>query len=437
MATRRFVEELMRELPAWERKGLVSHGSADELRRYYEPVLAAGRMPLHYLSVLLSVLSAALVGGGIILIISHNWDMFSPGIRLAIAYVPLFAAIALGFFTLSRREKSVAWNESSALLLGATAASGLAIVSQLYHLNGTTADFLLVWLLMLVLPVYLFKSAALATVYSIVLWVFFGNSWNDSALLLKLTLLFVLILPMLIRLSWPGGPRALVVLGRLFGAGGLLLLMSAGTAEVSGGGGGSIAKFCYAIFFALLCVGGGWLDAHERRDRFGVIAICGWIGILWMLYAAGYSWFWKEYSWNMRDFSESGSTFFCVLVVLYAACIWYAGVRCRNFSSLFPVFLPVFLLITQRCAQEEVGIILCNLLLAALGVALLVTGYRRRKLVYLNCGMGVLALQILLRFCSAEDILVYAFSFIALGLITGLVNLILARRFRQKGGASC
>ena len=89
---RSFAEELPAHLEEWVREGLISPESAEILlrRNRAEAGVAADAVKRKLLTVL-AILCAALLGGGLILVIAHNWDMLSPFWRLSMAYLPLLA----------------------------------------------------------------------------------------------------------------------------------------------------------------------------------------------------------------------------------------------------------------------------------------------------------------------------------------------------------
>ena len=56
------------------------------------------------------------MGGGIILLVAHNWDFLTRPVRCAIAFAPLVLSQALAIFVLLRRNESAPWRECAAIL---------------------------------------------------------------------------------------------------------------------------------------------------------------------------------------------------------------------------------------------------------------------------------------------------------------------------------
>ncbi len=107
-----------------------------------------------------AVLGALLIGSGIILVLAANWDLFPRVVRTVLAFVPLLASQELGAFVLLRNADSMGWRESVALLNSLAVAAAIALVSQIYHLQGDFVEFMLVWMLLTLPAIYLMNSAA-------------------------------------------------------------------------------------------------------------------------------------------------------------------------------------------------------------------------------------------------------------------------------------
>src|SRR5207244_4221056 len=129
-------------------------------------------------------------------LIAHNWDELSRPVRTAIAFLPLLIAQAVIVFVLMRRNESRPWREAAAIFDVAAVATAISLVSQTYQLQGTFAEFMLVWLLLSLPIVYLLRTTFGAVLYIIgtVVWLsaqetFFSRP--SSPMLFWLLLLFI------------------------------------------------------------------------------------------------------------------------------------------------------------------------------------------------------------------------------------------------------
>lgn len=153
-----FVRELHALLPLWQAQGWLSAAQAEGLRAQY-PLPA--QAPWQWWQVLLSVLAALCVGGGVIALFAANWDVLSRPLRVVLSVTPLFLAQAAFLWSWWRRPQSLAWRESSALLIAIAVGAAIALIAQTYHIESQ-GMFLHLWLwLTLPLP-FLTRSWAAA-----------------------------------------------------------------------------------------------------------------------------------------------------------------------------------------------------------------------------------------------------------------------------------
>src|SRR3954447_26837806 len=151
------------ELPGLVASGVITEETSRALAAHYpEPAKGSSRSLAF---VLLAIIGSALIAGGIILLIAHNWDEFSRPVRSAFAFAPLLAAQALVLFVLLRRDGSPAWRESAAIFLVAAIGTAIAVVSQTYQIHGSIAQFILTWLFLGLPIVYVMRTTFGAAVY--------------------------------------------------------------------------------------------------------------------------------------------------------------------------------------------------------------------------------------------------------------------------------
>lgn len=117
------------------------------------------------LGVILSVLGAALVGLGIMLIVAHNWDNFSRPTKTFLAFLPMIIGQAACAFTFFKRKESASWREGSATFLFFAVGACIGMISQIYNLDGELGSFLLTWMLLMLPIVYALKSSIVSILY--------------------------------------------------------------------------------------------------------------------------------------------------------------------------------------------------------------------------------------------------------------------------------
>ena len=180
-----------------ETKRLVAAGIIDDATEQAIIDFAAKPEParqggMKKLSIMLAVLAALLTGTGAIMLLAHNWAAIPFTLRLIFSLVPLAAGLVLGGVTLFK-AKGAAMRESSCVLIMTGIAAALALVSQLYHLNGELEDFLLAVLTLSVPFIYIFGSAAGIVAAAGMLWPLLDDSTDWSV-----AVFFIVLLPAVI-----------------------------------------------------------------------------------------------------------------------------------------------------------------------------------------------------------------------------------------------
>src|SRR5712691_6410609 len=88
MRTRRFLEQLRRELPVWIERGWVNPGADRAILDH----VAAQAVGTRYLTYALSVLGVLLLGTGIITYFAANWGLIPKAVKLLILFGAMWLA---------------------------------------------------------------------------------------------------------------------------------------------------------------------------------------------------------------------------------------------------------------------------------------------------------------------------------------------------------
>lgn len=426
---RSFAEELPAHLEAWVREGLISPENAELLlRRNVAAAGAAADAVKRKLLTVLAILCAALLVGGLILVIAHNWDMLSPFWRLSMAYLPLLAGLVFGGFVLRRHDGEPCWCEPAALWIGGAAASAIAIVSQLYQVSGSLNDYLFWVILLCVPPVWLFRSTALALCCSVatVVMAVSGVELIERSFL-QTALFFLLLAPWTLRLALTDAGRWGKIAGELMT---LLLLFTLGGCALAQTG-GFVGLISWTALFPVLLLGGAELFRRGGGRSVNLFLLAGFGGMAWMVVAGSFHEFWGAF--RKVDCTVPGWGWLLFSLVLYVVCVGALfRFRRRAEGDWIAVALPLLLLCCLLVDDPDCSMLVFNIYFTITGLWMLWRGVRLRRSWWLNCGMLVLGAQIFLRFCASGDILACGLCFLALGAALGVVNLILARKFRRE-----
>jgi uncharacterized membrane protein len=154
---------LQRELPALVAGGVLDQAAADRLRQHFEADAGAGT-GRKVAVVVFGGLGALLIGGGLLLLLAHNWDDLTRTMRASLTVGVLLAAQALAGWALLARRGSAAWGEGTAAFLSVAVGTSIALVSQTYHIPGDFPTFLLAWCLLALPLAFLFDSHGTAAI---------------------------------------------------------------------------------------------------------------------------------------------------------------------------------------------------------------------------------------------------------------------------------
>ncbi|HYA80006.1 MAG TPA: DUF2157 domain-containing protein, partial [Methylocystis sp.] len=192
MREQRHIVWLHEQLPGLVSDGTLTAEAAQNLRRRYGEAQPGRGLQA---AALFGVLGAVLVGGGIILLLAHNWDNFSRTARAALSFAPLVLAQALAAWALWRESESVAWREGAGAFLTLAIGASIALVAQTYNIGGDLGDFLLTWTLLALPVAYLLRATIPAILYLFGITAWSGAQWEANAGALGYWALLALALP--------------------------------------------------------------------------------------------------------------------------------------------------------------------------------------------------------------------------------------------------
>ena len=434
MSEKKHVQWLLNELPGLRERELISAETESALRSFYAARIEGGR---NYFLLALGILGLALIAGGIVLIFNYNWDMLSQAEQTAVSFLPLALGAAVSLFTLIRGKPQL-WREASAILTAVGGAVAVALLSQIFQLNGSLSDYMTLVLLTSLPLIFIFDSAGLAALYvfgmfPLIEFYFDSSEWLHLLILLGIAVWLILhlrkqstyrvyarylSLPVLLYVSIQYAGRGCAPL-MLFTVAGLFLLLGC---ELTDEGETFWRNPWFPVSFLLLTVmlaigaeangllrsgpeyhrvlgGGRPPDLIEQLVRFWSVEILFLLGMGWMI---------------VRNFMK----------------------RKRD---VFRVVIPLLMLFVLGCyvfrSAPETGIVCrvgMNCFMGALGISLICAGARSGSLLQFNEGMLLCAVLFVLRFLSADiGLIVRGIGMIAAGLVVIGANVYLSKKNRR------
>lgn len=396
------------ELPALVRAGALTQDAADRLAAHYGPPPegTASRVAL----ALFGTLGAALVGGGIILLLAHNWDDLSRPLRATVALLPLLAAQAFAAWVIARRRAVAAWTEPAGILLGAAVFAAVALVGQTYHVPGSLGDYLLGCALLVLPAVYLLDVPRLLLAGYIVALAAWAVDERHAAFWL-LTAAAVPAFADLVRRRSEWWLLGLATSLALFVAGVALSTHERFWIPFAAG------------YLALLAVFPGRLADARWPAPF---ALAGRIGVPILALVLTFD----ARDWGSAAAADRITAALGALAGAAALATVPGAVRARRWFDAVAGALPVAAAIVW--AGDGGHAVVFNLYLLALGLAAIADGLRDLHLARLNFGLAIVALHAAFRFVDRDlSFIERGVGFIVVGLAFVGLNLWLLRRRRE------
>ena len=436
MSEKKHVQWLLNELPGLRERGLIPAETETALRSYYGPKLEGGR---NYFLLALGILGLALIAGGIVLIFNYNWDMLSQAEQTEISFLPLALGAGISIFTLIR-GKSQLWREASAILTAVGGAVAVALLSQIYQLNGSLSDYMTLVLLTSLPLIFIFDSAGLAALYAFGMFPLIDIYFTPPPEWLHLLILLGIAVWLILHLRKQSACR---VYARYLSL--AVLLYTA--IQYSGRGCAPLMLFTIAGLFLLL--GCKLQDEEEtfwRNPWFPAAFV-----LLTVMLAVG-----SEADHLLRtgpeyrrvlgggrtpDLNEQLIRFWGVESLFLIGLVWET---IRNFMAkkrdVFRIVIPLLMLFVLGCfvfRSARESWIVCrvgmNCFMGALGISLICAGARSGSLLQFNEGMLLCAVLFVLRFLSADiGLIVRGIGMIAAGLVVIGANVYLSKKNRRE-----
>lgn len=373
------------------------------------------------------VLGALLSGLGIILIIAHNWDDMSRSIRTILAFFPLVVGQIACAYSLIKK-KSSAWVESSATFLILSVGATISLVSQIYNIPGNLSDFLLVWIAITAPLMYVLRSNVAVIIHLVLAtWYacYLGYSYNGHTPWWYLGL-FAWVIPFYVNLL-KKQPESNIA-GVLNWLVPLSLVIALGTFT----GGDTLVFMMYLGFFGLLYNLGQIPFFKKQKLRRNGYTIIGSLGTIFLLTILTFEWFWKDAvieSYHTIDVLMTLVLFLSGTTVL---AYLHFKKQIKSFNLFQYAFLIIGILYLTTSLGYVHGIILTNILVAALGLFAIRIGINKNSYGILNYGLLIITALIVCRFFDTNlDFVFRGILFIAVGAGFFFANYLLLKKQRS------
>lgn len=414
------------ELDGLTGQGLLSPEAAERLRAYYRGRAAGdGRLRRE---LVLGVFGAMLIGGGVILLVAHNWTELARPVRAVLALLPVALSLALSGYALLRKPGSAAWRESTATALTLAVAAAIGLISQTYHLGHV--DFLLTWALLALPGIYALRASVPAVFYLAIILGWAGD--HRSAL--GYWLLLAAIVPFLVlflRRSTSGR-------GALLGWSAALSLPVA--VGITFGYMQEIWLYAFSFLFAGMALE-GVRRSNELRAARSPLALVGVLGVMGVAFLLSFKSAAAEliphgldlpFAWIDGRFEADEVAVWLLLAALVGRVVQlYANALTagRIVTGLLGGLPLLAALVAVTGWPTVPAVVLFNVYLAALSLAVVAEGLGAGHAGWTNLGLTGFSLLVVGRFFESElPLAARGLAFVIVGIAFLAVNRALGRR---------
>lgn len=414
--------DLLKELPILLREGLITPEQAERIKaRYAGGPEGSGRMMLFT-----ALIGGLLVGLGLILVVAHNWNELPRAARTLLAFLPVVAGMVAIAWGLARRPGSAAWREGGAAFLACALCACIALLSQIYHIEGELSGYLLTCALLVLPLLYLPGSLAAALIFLALATGYAGSGFFGGGVEGRPWPVLAL-LAAAVPAYWLQAHQR----GNSTGFWWFSLFMALGLGLCSQfflhewGVERALALVALASAYALV----PW--AHPGREwRTAPWVFVGAGALVVVLFMAGYRWFWTSSDFLFADGGNDAPVTWTLVAA--GGVIYLLSTRVRKAFERWPwpEGLPLMLAAYGLAFVDPMAAaVFVNLLLLALGIYYVRNGIAGGSLRRMNFGLVVIGLVILLRFLDTNlSFVIRGLAFIAIGAGFLVMNLRLLRQ---------
>jgi uncharacterized membrane protein len=394
--------KLRKEVTDLLEAGVINQETAERIEQYYQTKAGPSQ---NRLVIIFGILGAILVGLGIVLILTYNWDQLSRMAKTIVAFVPLVIGQAVCGYTLLKQSDSITWREGSSAFLVLAVGGCLSLVSYIYNISGSMESFLLVWTLLSFPVIYVMRSSVTSLLYLIgITWyaceaAYWGPESDENYFYWGLLLLAI---PHYIMIWKKDSESSFVAFHHWFIP--LSVIISLGTLAAESD---ELMFIAYMSLFGLLYQIGHLPALAEQKIRNNGYLVFGSAGSAVMLLILSFEGLWEEIRREESlpsSWLTSPESVAVLVLSLTALVLLINRLQKVKWSTLKPVDLVfiLFIVIYVIGLYSPMAAVLVNLLLLVMGVLTIREGVRKDHFGIVNYGLLILTIQIICRFFDTD-----------------------------------
>ena len=422
-----------KDLPELVQANIISSETADKIALYYK---AKKEKSPNRIFIAFGILGALLIGSGIILILAHNWDHLSTGIKTVLAFLPLLVAQGFGLLVILKKQNNTAWIESTGTFWYFAIAIAISLISQIYNIEGSMSGFLLAWMLLALPVIYLLRSSLVSLLYIVGITAYvivISNHYGDDAGIYNYWLLLMAILPFYYDLLKKKPDSNFTVFHNWVIATSLTIALGTITDRME--------ELMFAAYFSLFGVFyllGSFDVFAQKKIRANSYLLIGGLGTVVLSIALSFKWFWEDLKEMNTNFPEIMlSPEFAALFILSIIAIILLYLRYKNSSlkeiSPLAIMFALFIITYIIGMYSLFALILMNVFVLIIGIYYIREGAEENHLGMLNFGLLTLTSLIVGRFFASDlSFVIRGSVFILIGLGFFAANYWMIKKRKQQ-----
>ena len=407
---------LIKDIPELIEADVISQATADKIQNYYRN---KGGQSTNQLFIVFGILGAILIGLGIILIISQNWNNLSRTSKTLFAFLPLLIGQFICGFILIKKQDSITWRESGTAFLFFAVGAVISLVSQIYNISGDFGSYLLIWMLLCLPLIYLMRSSITSLLYLVGITIYAIETGYSSYTSAESYVYWILLLAALPHyyLLYKKEPKSNFMIFHNWIIP-LSLVITLGTIANKTD---ELMYIAYFSLFGLFYLVGDLDFFTQQRQKNNGSKILGTLGTIVLLLILSSDWFWKGLREKYFLFSEVTTTpefIVAAILSLLAGTLFYLQQKNKTIkdieliSSVFILFILIFII----GLYSPLATILINILVFAIGLVTIRDGAKQDNLGILNFGLLIITALVIFRFFDTDlSFVIRGILFVSIG----------------------
>ncbi|HAN09844.1 MAG TPA: hypothetical protein DCP90_04440 [Clostridiales bacterium] len=405
---------------------VIDEGQAEKIKIYYQKKKEDSNIAM----VILSVIGVILIGLGIILVFAHNWYQIPKFIKLGISIFILIIAQVIFFVNIHKKKTSLLAVEGSSIFLAIISAATIALISQIYHIQGSFEDFMFAWMIMILPIPYIYGSALTGILYMIGITIW-ANGYQASIFDFDSKaniIMYLLIIPFVLNFI----TKNIYALRERFVELVLFITMIINLYQLSYNESNIINS---VIVFNSILVVILFMSSFFKRLNLNLTKVLAQITIVFQMLIMAF----QKHNYNnelMRSNQNLFSDIASLLIILIALIGFYYFVRKKEYEKLLYASTPVLLILGNYGFDTkyatDISFYIINIYLIVIAVCLIITSNKTNNLLKLNAGLVITIILIFKWFADMGfGIIERAIGFIAVGAFLIVINLKILKKKKE------